>query len=114
MPGGNDVHSEQMSIADAKKWCAASPQCKGFTFSGPAGEAPESAVVHVMFKSAGDWAPGDGWHTYVQEDAAPAGPSHDFEYGAGYTCQVLCVPAIRANAIATERHSSCCFRPPLC
>jgi hypothetical protein len=84
MPGGNDVHSEQMSIADAKKWCAANPQCKGFTFSGPAGEAPESAVVHVMFKSAGDWAPGDGWHTYVQEDAAPAGPSHDFEYGAGY------------------------------
>jgi hypothetical protein len=41
-----------------------------------------------MFKSAGDWYPGDGWHTFVvtRMAAAPAaaagGPS--FSYHEGY------------------------------
>ena len=34
MPGGNDIHSETMTIADAKKWCESHPECEGFTFAG--------------------------------------------------------------------------------
>lgn len=34
MPTGNDVHSAEMSVADAQKWCIANPQAAGFTFEG--------------------------------------------------------------------------------
>jgi hypothetical protein len=60
MPTGNDMHKETMSIAAAKAWCLANPECKGFCFGGPAGDPPEEAVVECFFKSAADWAPGDG------------------------------------------------------
>jgi hypothetical protein len=71
--------------------------CNRDTFLGPPGTPPDEAEVDVMFKSVGDWYPGDGWHTFVVTRGAPAaapippatpaapttaGPS--FEYHAGY------------------------------
>jgi hypothetical protein len=38
--GGNDLHSQEMSIGDAKAYCASNPACLGFTFGGPPGDQP--------------------------------------------------------------------------
>ena len=75
MPAGNDVHSAQMSVGDAKKWCAEHPECLGFCFNGPPGEPPDDAVITAHFKSRQEWSPGEGWHTYIKKVAQPPAPA---------------------------------------
>jgi hypothetical protein len=55
-----------MSIGDAKNWCTQHPEALGFCFNGPPGDPPDAAVVTIHFKSKADWAPGEGWHTYIK------------------------------------------------
>jgi hypothetical protein len=58
MPAGNDVHSAQMTIANAKVYAEARPEILGFTFSGPPGEPPSDVALPIHFKSSASWAPG--------------------------------------------------------
>jgi hypothetical protein len=69
MPGGNDLHNGRMSLAEARQWCIKHPECLGFTFAGPPGTPPEDALLDVHFKTAGEWAPGEGWHSFVKAPA---------------------------------------------
>merc|ERR1711865_450743 len=52
MPAGNDLHSAEMTIADAKKMADEKPECLGFTFEGPPGEPPADAVLQIHFRAA--------------------------------------------------------------
>jgi hypothetical protein len=75
MPSGNDLHSGQMTIGDAKAWCESRFDCCGFTFQGEY-SGDDNMVAHVMFKSDPTWAPGGGWKTFLAVHAAlPPAPA---------------------------------------
>ena len=64
MGAGNDLHSGNMTVTEAKAWCEANPGCAGFTFA--AAEADPAGPVDIFFKSTDAWAPVDaGWQTYI-------------------------------------------------
>lgn len=64
MGAGNDLHSGNITVTEAKTWCEANPGCAGFTFA--AAEADPAGPVDIFFKSTDAWAPVDaGWQTYI-------------------------------------------------
>lgn len=51
--GAENVYMETMEVAEAKQWCNANVECKGFTFLAPAeGESQPEDEVTVTFKGA--------------------------------------------------------------
>lgn len=59
------VFSETMEVDDAKRWCNANEQCKGFTFGGD-DERPDDEVT-VTFKGGTHTDPMPGFVSYVKE-----------------------------------------------
>ncbi len=77
--GAEMIYMETMEVAEAKQWCNAKEECKGFSFGGPL-ESPDDEVT-VTFKGLSDDAPRTGLRvepdmetiSYVKESATPFG-----------------------------------------
>lgn len=88
MPMGNDLLTAKMSITVAKAWCAARPDCCGFTFAATSVPTDETERFQVVFKSSPAWAPGEGWQTFLAEHQ-PALPDEVPDPDAGIELDVL-------------------------
>jgi len=63
-----NVYMETMDVHEAKQYCNAHPECKGFTFGGP-DERPEDEVT-VTFKAGSKVAHDVNWVSYVKESSS--------------------------------------------
>lgn len=63
--GAENVYMETMEIQEAKQWCNAHAECKGFTFLGGEGEQEPDDEVTVTFK--GEPAPGESLETFPDQ-----------------------------------------------
>ena len=67
LSGAETIYMETMEVAEAKQWCNANANCKGFTFLAPAeGEVEPDDEVTVTFKGA----PEAGERLKVDADAS--------------------------------------------
>ena len=84
LSGAETVYMETMEVAEAKQWCNANQQCKGFTFLAPAeSDAEPDDEVTVTFKGTpetGEKLRVDGdqsMMSYVKESATAFGAVGD-------------------------------------
>mmetsp|Transcript_3559 Transcript_3559/g.10221 ORF Transcript_3559/g.10221 Transcript_3559/m.10221 type:complete len:442 (+) Transcript_3559:140-1465(+) len=65
MPKGNDLHHGLMTLAEAREWCLAHDECRGFTYQST--DPAPADKIYVWFKSTEKIAPGAGWHSCVKD-----------------------------------------------